>query len=326
MFKSVGILSLSLLCAAAWGLGSSSSEAAEAPAKIQATDTALEAYLGSDLFFTYNDRDAAKPFLYPIYGPDNLLMVRNYPMKKVDNEETDHPHQKALWFTHGDVNGVDYWTESGKNGRILHQNFIQLQSGDKGIIESLNYWVKPDGRTVQLKDQRKYEFFGDGEKRYLDLTVALTAIGEDAKLGDTKEGTFGIRIAESMRLKGGLNKGHIVNSEGHKEGAAWGKRAAWVDYYGPVQDHTVGIAILDHPENLRFPTWWHARDYGLFAANPFGIHDFEPKTATGERTPPDAGNYLLKKDETLTFKYRVIFHKGNETEAGIAEEFRKFTE
>ena len=107
MFKSVGILSLSLLCAAAWGLGSSSAEAAEASAKIQATDTALEAYLGSDLFFTYNYRDAAKPFLYPIYGPDNLLMVRNYPMKKVENEETDHPHQKSLWFTHGDVNGVD---------------------------------------------------------------------------------------------------------------------------------------------------------------------------------------------------------------------------
>jgi len=324
MFKSVGNVSLSLLCAAAWALSGSCAEAVEAPAKIQTTDTALEAWLGGELFFTYNYQEAAKPFLYPLYGPDNLLMVRSYPMKKVEREQTDHPHQKAFWFTHGDVNGVDYWTEDGKNGRILHQNFIQLQSGDHGVIESLNYWVKPDGKTVQLKDQRKYEFFGDAQKRYLDLTITLSAVGEDANLGDTKEGTFGIRIAESMRLKGGLNKGHIVNSEGLKDAATWGKRAAWVDYFGPVEGQTVGIAILDHPDNLRFPTWWHVRDYGLFAANPFGIHDFEPKTSSGERTPANAGDYLLKKEESLTFKYRVIFHKGSDTEAEIAREYEEF--
>ena len=176
-------------------------------------------------------------------------------MKKVENEETDHPHQKSLWFTHGDVNGVDYWAESGKNGRILHQNFIGLQSGDKGVIESLNYWVKPDGMTVQLKDRRKYEFFGEGEKRYLDITIALTAIGEDAKLGDTKEGTFGIRIAESMRLKGGLNKGHIVNSEGLKR-ASLGQEGRLGRLLRPGPGADCRHRHSGSPENLRFPTWW----------------------------------------------------------------------
>lgn len=324
MLKVLGCFSL--LCATGLTCCVFSAPGAAPSAEVRQTGSTLEAYVGGDLFFTYHYQDAAKPYLYPIYGADNLLMVRNFPMKKVKGEETDHPHQKSLWFTHGDVNGVDYWTEGQNKGKILHQNFRHLLSGEKGVIESLNYWVKPDGISVQLKDQRKLEFFGDKSKRYLDVTICLTALGEDVTLGDTKEGTLGLRIAESMRLKGGLNQGHIANSEGLKEGATWGKRAAWVDYSGPVEGQKVGVAILDHPESFRFPTWWHVRDYGLFAANPFGLHDFEPKTLQGTPTPKGAGNYLLKKEETITFKYRFIFHKGNEIDAQIAEEYKKFTE
>lgn len=294
-------------------------------ANIRDTGDVLEAYLGKDPFFTYNYKNAAKPYLYPVYGPDSQLMVRNFPMKDLKDEEHDHPHQKAFWFTHGAVNGVDYWTEGEQKGRIVHQNFSKIKcSGNTGIIASHNYWIKPDRKTVQLKDERAIRFFGTEQKRYLDLYVRLTAIAADAVLGDTKEGTFGIRLAETMRVKGGLNKGHIINADGLKDNETWGKRSFWVDYYGPVNDQIMGVAIFDHPQNPRYPTWWHVRDYGLFAANPFGIHDFEPKTATGEKTPVDAGKLVLKQDESLVFQYRVILHKGNHEEGAIAEEYKKY--
>ena len=294
-------------------------------ANIRDTGDILEAYLGKDPFFTYNYKKAAKPYLYPVYGPDSQLMVRNFPMKDLKDEEHDHPHQKAFWFTHGAVNGVDYWTEGEQKGRIVHQNFSKIKcSGNTGIIASHNYWIKPDRKTVQLKDERAIRFFGTEQKRYLDFYVRLTAIAADAVLGDTKEGTFGIRLAETMRVKGGLNKGHIINADGLKDNETWGKRSFWVDYYGPVNDQIMGLAIFDHPQNPRYPTWWHVRDYGLFAANPFGIHDFEPKTATGEKTPVDAGKLVLKQDESLVFQYRVILHKGNHEEGAIAEEYKKY--
>ncbi|MBO7107036.1 MAG: PmoA family protein [Verrucomicrobia bacterium] len=294
-------------------------------ANIRDTGDILEAYLGKDPFFTYNYKNAAKPYLYPVYGPDSQLMVRNFPMKDLKDEEHDHPHQKAFWFTHGAVNGVDYWTEGEQKGRIVHQNFSKIKcSGNAGIIVSHNYWIKPDRKTVQLKDERAIRFFGTEQKRYLDFYVRLTAIAADAVLGDTKEGTFGIRLAETMRVKGGLNKGHIINADGLKDNETWGKRSFWVDYYGPVNDQIMGLAIFDHPQNPRYPTWWHVRDYGLFAANPFGIHDFEPKTATGEKTPVDAGKLVLKQDESLVFQYRVILHKGNHEEGAIAEEYKKY--
>lgn len=126
-----------------------------------------------------------------------------------------------------------------------------------------------------------------------------------------------IRLAPTMRLKGEVGQGHIVNSEGVRDGATWGKRAAWCDYYGPVEGQVVGVAIFDHPSNPRHPTWWHVRDYGLYAANPFGIHDFEKK----ER---GAGNLTIPAGESVTFKWRFYFHRGNEIEGKVAEHFRQY--
>lgn len=126
-----------------------------------------------------------------------------------------------------------------------------------------------------------------------------------------------IRLAPTMRLKGSVGQGHIVNSEGVRDGATWGKRAAWCDYYGPVNGDVVGVAIFDHPGNPRHPTWWHVRDYGLFAANPFGIHDFE-------RKPAGTGNLVVPAGESVTFKWRFYFHKGNEVEGKVAERYQEY--
>jgi hypothetical protein len=129
-----------------------------------------------------------------------------------------------------------------------------------------------------------------------------------------------IRLAESMRLTHGkkAGEGHILTSAGVRDGDTWGKRADWVDYYGPVDGKTVGVAIFDHPKNPRHPTWWHVRDYGLFAANPFGLHDFEKK-------PAHSGDFKVPAGESVTFRYRFIFHDGDEKQAKIAELYDRYS-
>jgi hypothetical protein len=133
--------------------------------------------------------------------------------------------------------------------------------------------------------------------------------------GDTKEGTMGIRSNPALNLKGTGAAGHALNSEGLKDEAIWGKAARWVDYSGPVEGKVTGIACFDHPSNLRHPTTWHAREYGLVAANPFGLHDFEKK-------PKGAGDYVIKKGDSLTFRYRWLFHTGDTVAAKIDERWK----
>jgi len=157
-----------------------------------------------------------------------------------------------------------------------------------------------------------------------DFEITIHASHGVLTFGDTKEGTMALRLAETMRLKPnkdnvGKPSGHIVNSEGQREGDTWGKRAKWVDYYGPVEGKIVGVAIFDHPQYPRHPTWWHVRDYGLFSANPFGLHDFE-------KQPAGAGDLKLKSGESLTFRYRFYLHTGDEKEARVAERYQEFVQ
>ena len=159
----------------------------------------------------------------------------------------------------------------------------------------------------------------------MDWEITLHASNGQVTFGDTKEGSMAIRLNPSMQLmttkamksRGETAKGHIINSEGVTDGKTWGKRAAWCDYYGPVKGEVVGIAIFDHPSNPRHPTWWHVRDYGLFAVNPFGIHDFEKK-------PAGTGDFVIPAGQSATFKYRFYFHKGDEKQGKVAEHFRDY--
>jgi Methane oxygenase PmoA len=152
-----------------------------------------------------------------------------------------------------------------------------------------------------------------------DFEVTLHASHGDVTFGDTKEGAMAVRLAESMRLKTSAGQGHIVTSTGVRDNATWGKRAEWCDYSGPVDGKLVGIAIFDHPQNPRHPTWWHVRDYGLFAANPFGKHDFE------KLHDPSAGNLTIPSGQTATFRYRFILHTGDEIQAKIAQQYTDYS-
>jgi hypothetical protein len=229
----------------------------------------------------------------------------------------DHPHHRSLWFTHGEVNGQDFWGEGSNSGKIIHDRFLKVSSGpDVGVIQSANKWVAKSGEVVCM-DTRTHKFYNTADGQIMDFEVTIHASNGKVTLGDTKEGSMAIRLTSTMRLKGEVGKGHIINSEGMTDDATWGKRAKWCDYYGPVEGQTVGVAIFDHPDNCKHPTWWHVRNYGLFAANPFGVHDFE-------RKDKGVGDIIIPAGESLTFKYRFYFHKGDEKEGTVAEHYREY--
>lgn len=273
------------------------------------------------LFTQYFFKDVPRPYCYPVIGPGEKAMTRNWPMKEVPDEDRDHKHHRSLWFTHGDVNGHDFWSEDRNFGKVIHERFAQVRSGERfGLIHSLNRWVAADGTLICRGEQvLRIHAPAKPDQRLLDFTVTFHALPEkELVLGDTKEGSMAIRIAETMRLKGKVGKGRIVNSVGERDGQTWGRRAAWCDYYGPVDGSIVGVAIFDHPTNPRYPTWWHVRDYGLFAANPFGQHDFEKlsdKTAGNLRVPPGG---------SVTFRYRFYFHAGDEIQGRVADQYDAF--
>ena len=279
-------------------------------------DEALTVRLGDELFARYVFRGAPKPYLWPIIGPTGDEMTRAYPMEQRAGEASDHPHQRSLWFTHGDVNGVDFWSEGPKAGRQVHREFVTVQAkDDHGLVHAVTDWVGPDGKKM-AEDTRELRFRGTANRRILDFDVTVRAIEGPLVFGDTKEGSFGIRVASSMdvdRKKGG----RIVNSRGETDAAAWGRPAEWVDYSGPVGGRTVGITVLNHPSSFRHPTHWHVRTYGLFAANPFGLRDFSGEQSKG-------GSYTVPAGQSITLRYRVVFHEGEAASAPPEAAYREY--
>ena len=267
--------------------------------------------IDGELFAEYITDFNGTPILWPVIGPTGKPMTRAYPMGEGVDEREDHPHQRSIWFTHGDVNGLSFWHKE----TIKHRQFLKIESGPEAVIVTRNDWIDQGGKT-QCEDQRTLTFGTDGDTRWIDFSVTLTATDRPVKFGDTKEGTMGVRVAASMKVDAKLG-GRIVNSEGQTDKDAWGKRAAWVDYHGPVDGQTVGIAILNHASSFRFPTYWHVRTYGLFAANPFGVHDFEKSNEVD-------GSHTLAPRSSITLRYRLLLHKGDEKAARIAEAFAAY--
>jgi len=277
----------------------------------------IKVEVNGKLFTEYNFKDVPRPYFYPVIGPNGVNITRHWPMKEVENEDRDHIHHRSLWFTHGDVNDNDFWGEGSKSGKIVHDKFLQVSSGqDVGVISSQNKWVAVDGRII-CTDTRTHKFYSRPDGQIMDFDVTIHASNGDVTFGDTKEGSMAIRVAATMQVEGKIAQGHIVNSEGIRDNDAWGKRATWCDYYGPIDGQVVGVAIFDHPQNPKHPTWWHVRTYGLFAANPFGVHDFEKK-------PAGTGNIVIPNGQSLAFKYRFYFHKGDEKQGLVAERYREY--
>ena len=262
----------------------------------------------AEYLVTSGQKPPLGPIVWPIIGPTGKPMTRNHPMAEGSDERKDHPHHRSLWFNHGNVNGLSFWHKE----TIKHRKFVKVESGQQAVIVTEDDWLAPDGKRV-CEDRRTLTFHTDGQNRMIDFDITIKATDGPVKFGDTKEGTFGVRVAGTMKVDAKM-EGRIVNSNGQVDKAAWGKAAAWVDYHGPVDGQTVGIAVLNHPSSFRYPTYWHVRTYGLFAANPFGLHNFKgSKEADGSHTIPPG--------ESMTLRYRVVLHKGDEKAGRVAEAF-----
>jgi methane monooxygenase PmoA-like len=285
-----------------------------------------------------------KPVLYPLITDEGITVTRGYPLQPRPNERVDHPHHAGMWFNYGNVNGFDFWNNSdaikpedrAKMGTILQSKIVSTKSGaDRGELVAESVWVTGTGQ--QLLDQTtRYIFLRRNQARVIDQVITLKAL-DRVVFNDDKEGVLGMRVAnwlESPDEKGGVfmdangrptkvdtadasgATGVYLTSEGVKGGAVWSTRGKWCTLTGRTSDHMVTIAILDHPGNPGYPTYWHARGYGLFAANPLGRSIFDPKQP--------AFNFTMEKDQTATFRYRVILLSGQAKPADWDREEEKF--
>ena len=296
----------------------------------------IEVLMGGKPFTTYYfGAQAPKPYLHPLRSAQGAVVTRGFPMRKdIPGESRDHPHHRAMYYAHGDVNGVDFWSEAefeekvpvqvgGKqyfaagrlpNGRTVFTKLEETTSGpDSGTVRALFDLVGPDGKVIAQETQA-YVFRGDASTRIIDCEFTTKALGTPVKMGDTKEGTFAIRVVKALEKP----NVRMLNSEGGVgEAQIWGKRANWVDYSGAVEGKKLGIAIFDHPSNPRHPTYWHAREYGLFAVNPFGEHDYY-------NDPKRDGSITIPAGGSLTFRYRVFIHDGDAAEAKVAAAYERY--
>lgn len=263
--------------------------------------------------------DGNKPYLYPLSTASGAVVTRHFPMEDAPGETHDHPHHRGLFFSHGDINGVNFWaTEPNSKetnmGRMVVRKIVQAEGGEKsGTIRVVFEGQDPHGKGI-MTETRTITFYSDPRLRTIDYEIQVDPLVK-LTFTDTKEGTFGIRLATSMTEDKG---GRMVNAEGKQtEKNVWGKRSPWVDYDGPVGSRTVGVAIFDNPGNPRHPTYWHSRAYGLHAANPFGVHDF-----TGDKTKD--GSLTIEPGHSVRFRYRVVIHDGDTREARIAQLWQQY--
>jgi hypothetical protein len=272
------------------------------------------------------DPSIAKPFFFPLRSAAGTIVTRGYPMTTaIAGDERDEPHQRAMYFGHGDINGFDFWGEeafakwsdhdAATFGRTVFRSIDEIRSGEEaGYLVATFDLATPSG--VIGEEVQKYRFSGDDRSRTVDCTFMIHATRGRLTLGDTKEGTFAVRVAKELHPP----SGRMLNADGAVgEKRIWGKRANWVDYSGRVAGEDVGVAIFDHPQNARTPAYWHARGYGLLAANPFGLRQF-----TGDRRQD--GSYTIPGGGSLVLRYRVLVHHGDASQAGVAGAYRRFVE
>jgi hypothetical protein len=271
--------------------------------------------------------DVTKPYLWPLRAASGTYVTRMWPMEKVEEEASitrpDHQHQRGLWFAHDSVNKLDFWNNEASyktpnRGRMTLKGPVEVRKNGKAasILATFD-WIDMDGKNPPLLTERRImTFYPDQDKRVVDVDITLTAL-QKVTFGDGKDGALGIRMRPILQEDKGT--GHITNADGMiGEKSLWGKPSNWCDYSGDVKGEKVGIAILDNPANPRHPVRWHARAYGLFAANPFGLAVF-----TGDKSQD--GSITIEPGQNLRFRYRIIVHGGDVQSAKIADEWNRYS-
>jgi hypothetical protein len=287
-----------------------------------------------------------KPVLYPLRTVKGTFITRGWPLDPRPGERVDHPHHVGMWFNYGDVNGLDFWNNStdiaaekkSGYGVIKHRKVTKTTGGnDQAVLEVTMDWQKPDGTNI-LREDTKFIFSGSGNMRTIERITKLTALKEDVSFKDNKEGVLGIRLARELehpsdkpevftdasgkrtdvaKLNNEGVTGKYRSSEGIEGDDVWATRGKWVNLNAVIAKEPVSLVILDHPGNIGYPTYWHARGYGLFSANPLGQKEF----SKGKETL----NYKLPSGQSVTFRYKVLIQSGsNLTDDEVIAEFNKF--
>lgn len=335
-------------------------------------DGSLRVYVDGELFAGYVPDAQGTPIVWPLRTPSGALATRGWPMiDEIDVDAQtdaamkaiyqnaqigerggakDHPHHRSLWFNHGAVKGGDFWALT--DSKIRQTEVVSFDcDGKTAVLVTKNRWFNAKLNRDVCEDLRTLRFgvlpsaqVGGKNVRYVDFSIRITALEDGVLFGDTKEGSFGVRLPSPTALTAKKSNpkwgGRILDDAGRKDGETWGRRSAWVDYSGPAARFlegdeltrelargdkatdfpltTIGVAVLNGPESWAFPSWRHVRDYGLFATNPFGQRDFEPKNKAAD------GSKTLNRGETLRFEYRVLLHDGDLTAADLDAAFKVY--
>ena len=316
--------------------------------QVNDAENRVDVMVDGKLFTAYIYPDnIKKPVLWPVMSPAGNMLTRSFPMINKEGDRTDHPHQVGVWLNYGDVNGLDFWNNSeaippersDRYGTIYHRSIEKAESG-KGTatLVTSSDWESPD-QTKMLEEHTSFKFTALENMRIIDRITTLKAIIDEVNFTDNKEGMFAIRVARELELPSDkptdlvdshgvvtrvdkmdntFVKGDYRSAEGVEGSAVWGTRCRWMKLSSEIKGETVALVIIDHPSNVGYPTYWHARDYGLFAANTLGQKIF----SDGKNEL----NFSLKKGESVTFKYRLVIAPENLTDDQInqlADEYAK---
>jgi hypothetical protein len=295
------------------------------------SENKIDVMVSGKLFTSYRwPENVYKPILYPVCASTGTEVTRGFPINPKEGERDDHIHQVGIWLNYGNVNGLDFWGNGYRgfkepNGGVIKHISVEKSAGGtgEGVLITRESWIRPNGKEL-LSERTEFTFIAKDNLRIIDRVTTLTATDTVVVMKDTKEGMFGIRVArplempvnEKVALLDASGKpsavkvnaaagatGNYLSSEGLTGDAVWGTRAKWMELNGQIGEEKISLVICDHPKNQSYPTYWHARGYGLFAANPFGWSDF----TKGKETL----GFKLEKGKSVIFRYRVIVSSGN---------------
>ncbi len=292
----------------------------------------IQVEIGGKPFTTYSfDPGIAKAFLQPLRDANGVVITRGFPTGNTvpaghEHDSSLEPHQRDMYFGHGDINGYDFWSEEAfagfygashpsHFGRMVFRKLDEMRNGPSwGTIRATFDLEGPDHKPF-AEEVQEFTFNGDKSQRVIDCAITFRATHGPIKFGDTKEGTFALRLAPELDAPTGI----MVSSEGGKgEPQIWGKRANWVNVDGTIDGHTLGVAVFDNPKSFHHPTYWHARGYGLLSANPFGLSFFL-------HDPHQNGGYTVAAGKEVQFRYRVLIHDGDYKQSHVAEQYGKYS-
>lgn len=311
------------------------------------SENKVEVLIDGKLFTSYMYPDnIKKPVLYPLITPKGTKITRKFPLEPSVGERVDHPHHVGVWFNYGDVNGLDFWNNSDsikvedrdRYGTVVHRSIEGVEEGDdEARLKVAMDWLAPDGKVL-LKENTTFVFKGEGDVYSIDRITKLTAPTEKVSFKDNKEGMLGIRTTRALEHPSdkpgvftdangiatkveqldntGVN-GNYLNAEGVEGEATWGKRSNWVNLRSSIGDEAISLVVLDNKSNVGYPTYWHSRGYGLFAANPLGQAAF----SDGK----EELNFELEKGASTTFKHRIIVASKNLEKADLDARFEAFS-